>query len=99
MMRTLGLTAAFVALILLTVGCNPGSQPPDSAPPSQPAVQTDAPAASSPTIQPESTPAQPDADQADATDSKQDASDSTSVRVLGAIGKAVRNSVTGEGQK
>jgi hypothetical protein len=97
-MKPLGLTAALIALALLTASCRPpGPEPSDNLPPSRPA---DAPAqaAESPGQDTQPTPDQPDAGQTDATSTKKKSPPSTGARVLGAIGKAVRNSVTGERQ-
>jgi hypothetical protein len=109
-MKKLGSTAALVALALLTASCRPpGPQPSENLPPSRPAVEAETPepgdqpapaqAERAPVGQTESPPDQPADPQADAADPQKDASQSTGVRVLGAIGKAVRNSVAGGGQK
>ena len=94
-MKPLGLTAALIALVLLTASCRrPGAEPSENLPPAAAPAQ----AAESPDQDTQPGADQPGASQTDDTSPKKKSPPASSTRVLGAIGKAVRNSVTGDRQ-
>lgn len=106
-MKRIGWTATLTTFVLVLAGCRPtGPEPPESVPPSQPAVDAPAP---QPDVEPgPAVPAEQAAAQAEqagppAKDGPEAAKWSytpktSEGRVLGAIGKAMFNSVAGDAE-